>query len=43
MKEAWYKVEEWDPVSGVVTRKRLEDLDLADIADDLERRGVLVA
>jgi aldehyde:ferredoxin oxidoreductase len=42
MKEAWYKVEEWDPVSGVVTRQRLEDLDLSDIADDLERRGVLL-
>jgi len=42
MKAAWYKTQEWDS-NGVVTRKRLEDLDLADIADDLERLGVISA
>lgn len=39
MREAWYQVQEWSP-DGVPTRKRLEELDLADIADDLESHGV---
>jgi aldehyde:ferredoxin oxidoreductase len=36
MKEAWYTVQGWDPVTGVPRRETLEKLDLGDIADDLD-------
>ncbi len=43
MREAWYKIQDWDPETGIPTRARLEALGLADIADDLEQHGILVA
>lgn len=40
MKEAWYTVQGWDSETGIPLRARLEKLDLADIAADLEEHGV---
>ena len=40
MKEAWYTVQGWDTETGIPTRKRLEELGLGDIADDLEHYGI---
>lgn len=34
--DEFYKVEEWDKETGKPTRKRLEELDLQDVAKDLE-------
>lgn len=43
MKAAWYTVEGWNPETGIPRRKRLEELGLGDIADDLESRGIDIA
>jgi aldehyde:ferredoxin oxidoreductase len=43
MKAAWYKVQEWDLETGVPTRKRLEELGLTDVANDLESHGIYVS
>jgi len=43
LKPAWYRAHGWDVETGLPTRATLESLGLADIADDLERRGVLPA
>jgi aldehyde:ferredoxin oxidoreductase len=40
MKEAWYTVQKWNVETGIPTRTRLEELDLADIADDLEKHNI---
>lgn len=40
MKEAWYKAQGWNAETGIPKRQRLEELDLGDIADDLEKHGV---
>jgi aldehyde:ferredoxin oxidoreductase len=37
LKDAYYAARGWDSLTGIPTRKRLEDLDLKDIADDLEK------
>lgn len=42
MKEAWYTVQKWNTETGIPTRSRLEELDLADIADDLEKHRIPV-
>jgi aldehyde:ferredoxin oxidoreductase len=41
MKEAWYTVHGWDKATGLPTREKLQALGLADIADDLTRRGII--
>jgi aldehyde:ferredoxin oxidoreductase len=41
LKEAWYTVHGWDAKTGLPTRRRLEELGLADIASDLERHGII--
>jgi aldehyde:ferredoxin oxidoreductase len=43
MKEAWYTVQGWNPETGIPTRKRLEELGIGDIADDLKRHGIDVS
>ncbi len=41
LKTEYYGYRGWDPATGYPTRSRLEELDLKDIADDLEARGLL--
>lgn len=40
MKQAWYAAHGWDTQTGRPTRGKLEELGLADIALDLEERGL---
>jgi aldehyde:ferredoxin oxidoreductase len=42
-KRAWYIASGWDPDTGIPLRRTLENLDLADIADDLEKHGIELA
>jgi aldehyde:ferredoxin oxidoreductase len=41
MKTDYYALRGWDPATGYPTRRKLEELDLADVADDLAARGLL--
>ena len=41
MREEYYQLRGWDAATGLQTRRQLEDLQLKDIADDLEGRGLL--
>ena len=41
MKDEYYSLRGWDVATGLQTRPKLEGLGLADVADDLERRGLL--
>ena len=41
MKDEYYKLRNWDVATGLQTKKSLEDLDLEDVAKDLEKRGLL--
>jgi len=41
MLDDYYRLRGWDIETGIPTRKRLEKLDLKDVADDLERLGKL--
>jgi len=41
MKTEYYGLRQWDPTTGLQTREQLESLELSDVADDLERRGLL--
>jgi aldehyde:ferredoxin oxidoreductase len=43
MKKAWYTVQKWDVDTGIPTRARLEELDLADIAEDLEKHNIPIS
>ncbi len=40
MKSEYYELRGWDIESGLPTKVRLEELDLGDVAADLERRGL---
>jgi aldehyde:ferredoxin oxidoreductase len=42
MKDEYYRLRGWDVASGLQTRKKLYELDLKDIAFDLEKRGLVV-
>ena len=42
-KTTFYKLEGWDPSTGWPTRETLESLELADVADELEKKGRLGA
>lgn len=42
MKDEYYALRGWDPKTGIPTRAKLEELGLADVADDLARRGIPV-
>ena len=39
-KDLFYDIFGWDKTTGVPTRETLEKFDLADMADDLEKRGI---
>jgi aldehyde:ferredoxin oxidoreductase len=39
--DRYYRLRGWDLETGVPTRAKLEELDLGDVADELERSGVL--
>ena len=41
MKSEYYGLRGWDVESGLPTRAKLEELQLRDIADDLDERGLL--
>lgn len=41
MKDEYYELRGWDVATGLQTRKQLEELGLPEIADDLEKRGLL--
>ena len=41
MLDEYYKLRGWDPKTGMVTREKLEQLGLKDVADELERLGKL--
>jgi aldehyde:ferredoxin oxidoreductase len=41
MKDEYYELRKWDVATGLQTRSNLENLALADVADDLEGRGLL--
>ncbi len=42
MKDEFYDIRGWDVATGFQTRAKLVELDLADVADGLEREGLLV-
>jgi len=42
MKDEYYQLRGWDVISGLQTKKELEELGLKDIAIDLEQRGLVV-
>jgi len=41
MKSEYYELRGWDVDSGLQTRKKLEELGLRDVADELENRSLL--
>jgi aldehyde:ferredoxin oxidoreductase len=41
MKGEYYEIRQWDPITGLPTRKSLESLDLKEFADGLEKVGKL--
>ena len=41
MKEEYYQLRGWDPATGLQTRATLEELGLREVAEDLERRGLI--
>ncbi|MBW2143847.1 MAG: hypothetical protein JRG75_05560 [Deltaproteobacteria bacterium] len=41
MRDEYYQLRGWDVATGLQTRQKLEDLELKDIADDLDRRGLI--
>ena len=42
MKDEYYQLREWDVATGLQTRAQLEEVGLRDVAQDLERRGLVV-
>jgi aldehyde:ferredoxin oxidoreductase len=40
LKDAYYAERGWDPATGIPTRAKLEELDLKDVADNLENLGL---
>ena len=41
MKSEFYELRRWDVSTGLQTRETLESMDLKEVADDLEPRGLL--
>jgi aldehyde:ferredoxin oxidoreductase len=41
MKNEYYGLRGWDVPSGLPTKAKLRELELADVADDLEKRRLL--
>ena len=42
MKDEYYQLRGWDVSSGLQDRAKLEELDMADVAEDLAKRGLVV-
>ncbi len=42
MKDEFYELRGWDVASGLQTKAKLMELDLDDIIEDLEKRGLVV-
>lgn len=40
-RDEYYQIRQWDVATGLQTRAKLEELDLADVARDLEQRGLI--
>ncbi len=43
MKDEYYALRGWDVATGLQTRAQMEEFDLGDIADDLEKRNLLTS
>jgi aldehyde:ferredoxin oxidoreductase len=43
LKTEYYQLRRWDPAMGLQSGKILEELDLIEVADDLDDRGLLAA
>ena len=43
LKDEYYELRGWDVPSGLLTRDKLQELVLADVADDLEKRELVVS
>jgi aldehyde:ferredoxin oxidoreductase len=41
LKDEYYDLRGWDVTTGLQTRKQLENLDLSEVADDLQKRGLV--
>ena len=41
MKDEFYQIRGWDVATGLQTREQLKSLDLADVAETMEREGLL--
>jgi aldehyde:ferredoxin oxidoreductase len=41
MRDEYYQLRGWDVATGLQTRRTLEELQLNDIAEDLDRRGLI--
>ena len=41
MLDEYYELRGWNKVNGYPTREKLEDLDLKEVADELDRLGLL--
>ncbi len=41
LKSEYYELRGWDVTNGLPTKARLGELELVDVADDLEGRGLL--
>ncbi len=41
MKDEYYRIRDWDLKTGLPVRESLKSIDLEDVADDLEKRGIL--
>ena len=41
MKDEYYMLRGWDVATGLQTREALEKVDLSDVAQDLDKRGLL--
>jgi aldehyde:ferredoxin oxidoreductase len=40
-KDEYYRLRQWDVATGLQTRAKLEELELKDVAQDLEQRGLI--
>jgi len=40
MLDEYYKTREWDPITGIPTIKKLHELGLHDVAEDLQKHGI---
>jgi len=41
LKSEYYELRGWDVPSGLLSKTKLQELELKDISDDLEKRGLV--